>query len=1254
MNQWATKRIPRILTSSSALIFYAGLTVYLCAIISILFTKHNNFASIWIANAVLLVFIFRSSHDLTWKYIAIGFIASVIANFQCGSTLYVSLIYSISNAIEIIIPVLCVSRKKNEKIDISRLNQKTAVLAASILAACATSAIVATSATTNIFTANALPVALNWFTIDYLAMIAILPLGLVASHENIRQLITSGKLIEFLIATGITIITVWTLTQFIPIRYAVILLPILYSAVRFGLLGTSITGALILATFTLSISSDLQYSLLYSSMQEFVTYNSLLMSLILLPGFITAALIEQRLEFETKLLENEKRFRSAIEYSAIGMSLMSTKGEWLVVNPALCKITGYSENELLKMTFQKITYPEDLEKDLELLEKLISHETPSYSREKRYIKKNGERVWVSVIVSGAYDHSGKITHLISQVEDITQRKRMELALQESEQRWKFALEGGNQGVWDWNKVTNTIYYSRTWKSMLGFADNEISNNPDEWFSRVHPEEIPLLQENLNQHLSANSDDLHFEHRILCNDNLYKWFLVSGKVISRLQDGTPERIIGTFTDIDLIKKSEVETEKMSRRLQMAIDSGKIGIFNYDIGKDQLTWDDRMFEVYNLERNEFSHNFESWKSLIHPDDYQSALHDFNQAIYGLKEFDTEFRIMSKSKEVRWIRARAQVLRDNHCKPITMLGMNWDITNEKKLVHELFTEKERLNTTLKAIGDAVIVTDANGTINFINSVAEQLIGCNAKIAIGKTLYEICKIISETTGELLEDPIEASLKKKKKHCLKEEGVLVNYVGSRYFIQDSAAPIILPSGEVAGSVLVLQDVTTNRNLQTELKHQATHDGLTGLINRREIESKIRSLISTTRTAKNTNCLFFLDLDNFKLVNDTAGHAAGDELLKRVAEMLASNIRATDTVARLGGDEFAVILPNCGIDHGVAIAETLIDKIKKYSFAWEDKTYEIGASIGLVNFISNETTLETLLSHADIACYTAKNLGGNRVSIFEGTSSDASKYLDEIQMGPKIKRAVEKQSFVLYAQEIRPLQSNINLTSYYEILLRMKDDAGNLLLPATFMKSAERQDLMSNIDHWVIKKILFDDAPALINQPKLNVSINISAASINCIEFHKILDDYLTESKVNKKQIGFEIKEIAFSNDTEISQAFLSILEKHGCFVSMENFGKGLSTIQYLKRVPMLYIKIDGNYIRGIDTNPVERAIVESINQLAHKLGARTVAEFVESEGIMRTAREIGIDYGQGYAIGKSIPLDELFSTLNSHTTHRD
>lgn len=431
-------------------------------------------------------------------------------------------------------------------------------------------------------------------------------------------------------------------------------------------------------------------------------------------------------------------------------------------------------------------------------------------------------------------------------------------------------------------------------------------------------------------------------------------------------------------------------------------------------------------------------------------------------------------------------------------------------------------------------------------------------------------------------------------------------------------------------------------DMESELKHLATHDPLTILINRREIELKIKSLIKVSKKAKKIHSLFFIDLDNFKVVNDTAGHASGDEFLRRIAEILTQCVRKTDIVARLGGDEFAVLLPDCSMEHAVHIARKMIERIKKYVFVWDDNAYSTSASLGLVTFKSDEVTLETILSQADIACYTAKNMGGDRVSIFQGTNSDASRYLTEIKLAAKLHKALQEHAFVLHTQQIIPLQHDPNLRPYHEILIRMQDENGALILPGVFMKIAERQNLTVEIDKWVINQVLIVNADKMIAAGQPELSINLSAAAIHSTEFHQLLEQALAASPLDKQKIGFELKEAAFLGDIETAKKLLTLLEKHGCFICLDNFGQGLHSYQHFKHFSDIHIKIDGSYVQDINSNPVSYAIVDSINQLGHKLGAKTIVTLVESDHVLQSARKIGIDYAQGYAVSAIKPLKDL------------
>ena len=503
MNQRASKQIRDILTDRNALVVYAWLSCMILALLCISFANHSHYVSIWVVNAILLIFIFRSPATLTWAYFAAGLIANILVNYLYSEDLQAALILSACNSIEILLPILMVKRQDNAPIYIKGLNHQSNFLALSVLMGCAISSIMATAYTIagiNRWFPTGFAIAFNWFTIDLLAMVTILPLGLSITHDRCHKLLHPKKIFELIIVMIFTVAVTLESTNYIQIKFIVMLMPLLYAAFRLGLLGTAIIFISTVCTYIANILSHSATNQLYENMIETISFSFLLMCITLVPALITAILIEQRDDFEEKLKEDEQRFRGAMQYSALGVALVSPEGRWMLVNPALCEITGYSADELMKLTFHEITHPTDRARDLDLIAKLNKREIPSYNIEKRWINKNGEVVWISLIVSAVFDSKNNVVYYVTQSENITTRKRMETALQESEHRWKFALEGGNQGVWDWDITGHIIYYSRTWKFMLGYNDNEISNSPDEWFSRIHPEDKEMVMLNLNQHI----------------------------------------------------------------------------------------------------------------------------------------------------------------------------------------------------------------------------------------------------------------------------------------------------------------------------------------------------------------------------------------------------------------------------------------------------------------------------------------------------------------------------------------------------------------------------------------------------------------------------------------------------------------------------------------------------------------------------------------------------------------------------------
>ncbi|MBU0752880.1 MAG: EAL domain-containing protein [Gammaproteobacteria bacterium] len=554
-------------------------------------------------------------------------------------------------------------------------------------------------------------------------------------------------------------------------------------------------------------------------------------------------------------------------------------------------------------------------------------------------------------------------------------------------------------------------------------------------------------------------------------------------------------------------------------------------------------------------------------------------------------------------------------------------------------LFEEKERAQVTLASIGDGVITTDMAGKVGFLNSVAEILTGWTNAEAAGLPLEQVFRIINEDSRAVVENPVEIALRTGTVVGLANHTVLIRRDGAEMNIEDSAAPIRDRSGTVIGVVLVFHDVTQAHEMARRMGWAATHDSLTGLHNRAEFERRLQALIQRTDLGRH-HALLYIDLDQFKVVNDTCGHAAGDQMLCQIATLMHARMRESDTLARLGGDEFGVLLENCPAEKARQIAEGILEAIRSFRFAWDDKAFLVGASIGVVEMAGEDLSATQLLAAADTACYAAKDGGRNRIQIFNASDTETIRRSSEMHWVAHINKAFDDNRFRLYWQAIEPLREDAGGGRHGEILLRMIDDAGELVSPAAFLPAAERYNLMPRIDRWVVSESLrwLADNPQMVQCG----SINLSGQSLGDEQLLDFVLGQLGETAVDPGRICFEITETAAIANLTKAIRFIGALRASGCRFSLDDFGSGLSSFGYLKNLPVDFLKIDGGFIRNIIRNPVDQAMVAAINNIGHVMGLETIAEFVESEEIRLWLRAQGVDYGQGYAIARPVPLEGL------------
>lgn len=597
---------------------------------------------------------------------------------------------------------------------------------------------------------------------------------------------------------------------------------------------------------------------------------------------------------------------------------------------------------------------------------------------------------------------------------------------------------------------------------------------------------------------------------------------------------------------------------------------------------------------------------------------------------------------SGELTWISINSQpMFRPGEDKPYAVVTSFADITDRKHIEEMLFYEKELAQVTLHSIGDAVITTDVEGRVQYINPVAEELTGWSQGEAQGQPLGEIFQLLLDETREPVENPVFQALRENQIVGLNGDTFLVSRRGREIAIDDSAGPIRNRQGQTVGAVMVFHDVTHARQLTRQIFWQAMHDPLTGLVNRRAFEHRLEQAIQSTQVESGTHVLCYLDLDRFKIVNDTCGHKVGDELLRQITALMQAHIRKTDTLARLGGDEFGVLLQQCDLDQGLRVADALRETVQDFRFTWDNHVFTIGASIGVVPITPQVEDLESLLMYADAACYAAKNTGRNRVHLFQPDDQTLAQQQGEIRWATRITQALENDQFCLFAQPIRPTQPSYPAMDHAEILIRLLDNDGTIIPPMAFIPAAERYDLIGKIDRWVVNTLFqhWHQVQPAAGQPPIQYAINLSGHSLTDDRMVDFLKQQFEEYGVPPHLVCFEITETAaIANLIQASQ-FIQQLRSLGCHFALDDFGSGMSSFTYLKHLPVNYLKIDGSFVKDMVSDAIDSAMVEAISRISQAMGLQTVAEYVENDAILQRITALGVNFAQGYGIAKPAPL---------------
>ncbi|MFN6525786.1 EAL domain-containing protein [Nostoc sp. ChiSLP03a] len=900
-------------------------------------------------------------------------------------------------------------------------------------------------------------------------------------------------------------------------------------------------------------------------------------------------------------------------------------------DPALLE-PNYQENLQLYL-------PEDAGKLAQAVERAMST-GESYKLILRASLTYGSTIYIEGIGHAEFNADGKVIRLYGTAQDVTERlaainerKQAEEELRRSEKLLATAQKIAHLGSWEWYLESQRQIWSAETFRIFGLNPAESAPTQAAFLQMLHPEDRPVLQRHLLGAI-ANKTSFALEYRIVRPDGSLR-YLESRAEVAYDTQGKTIRLYGAIQDITERKQAEIALKQSEIRYRAIVEDQTELITRY-LPDGTLTFINQAYAVY------FGQSPEKLiGSRYQPIIFEADRERVAQLIASISVDNPVVIIENRvvvADVVRWTQWHNRMLFDEQGCFIEFQSVGRDITALKQIEETLFQEKELAQVTLQSIGDAVIATDAFGRIQYLNPVAGSLLGCSEASAQGMLLEEVFKIVHETTREKVQNPIQQALQENRIVNLANHTVLITENEREIAIEDSAAPIRNRQGQVIGAVMVFHDVTQNRQLSRQLSWQATHDPLTGLVNRQEFERRVEQALRLAKLDYQVHALCYLDLDRFKIVNDTCGHVAGDELLRQITVLLQEKIRKTDTLARLGGDEFGLLLIQCTLEQALRVANNLLSCVQEFRFVWQEQVFSIGVSIGLVGIDTSSESLVEIISTADAACYTAKNRGRNRACVAQTDDQERLQQRGQMQWVSRISQALESDWFCLYAQKITAITPTEQNGDHYEVLLRLRDEQGKLVLPMAFIPAAERYNLMHSIDRWVIRT-LFKNWSRVVDKKESVYAINLSGSSINDDRFIDFLHEQFTLYPIPPQRICFEITETVAIANLLKARKFIQELQRMGCRFALDDFGAGMSSFAYLKSLPVDYLKIDGSFIRNIVENPVDNAIVTAITRISSVMGIQTIAEFVENDAILERITALGINYAQGYGIAIPCPL---------------
>lgn len=948
--------------------------------------------------------------------------------------------------------------------------------------------------------------------------------------------------------------------------------------------------------------------------------------------------ISERKQAEDTLKESQSRLLEAQRMAHLGFWERDLVTDKMSLSDELFTIYGISEDEFAgnREAFMNLIHLEDKDYVMQAVNKAIT-DSSNFKFSHRIIRPDGEVRYVQSQGETSSDASGKVVHMFGISMDITEQKLAEQALTNSEQQLRSYYDADLVGMGLSNPDKGMFQVNDRFCQIIGYTREELQSM--NWEALTHPDDLPDDIKQFNRLIAGDIDGYSIDKRCIRKDGQIITITLSSKCI-RKTDATVDYIVTFMQDITEQKKVEQALKESEERFELAVTGSSDGLWDWDISTGKEWWSPRFYALLGYEDHAFDPTYEQFKDILHPQDKDRVFEVVRAHLEEHEPYDVECRLQLKNGDYRWFHTRGQAVRDEHGQPVRMAGSVQDITEQKNAEEALKESEDRFRGAFDNAALAMSINDLTGKYIRVNRAMCDFTGYSEDELLGMdwqviTYAEDMQKALTFARQLQNSEIDNySIEKRYQH--KSGEVIWGLL--------SIAPLHDAAGKITHVIAQVQDITEARQLSEQLSYQATHDALTGLVNRMEFEHRLGRVLGTVHATGTEHALAYLDLDQFKIINDTCGHIAGDKLLRQLGDLLSSKVRHRDTLARLGGDEFGVLMENCTLQNALRVANSLREAVEHYQFVSEGKRFNIGVSIGLVALSTDSGDITEVLKQADSACYAAKESGRNRIHIYNEEDEELARRQGEIQWVTQLARALEEDRFELSFQYIVPVNNKNRHGVHYEILLRLRDENGRIIMPGAFLPAAERYGLSKQIDRWVIQTTLSWLArhpEHMINELHM-CSINLSGHSLGDYELLTFINHQLSESGVPPEKVCFEITETTAVGNLAMATEFINTLKDRGCNFALDDFGSGLSSFAYLKTLPVDALKIDGVFVKDIADDPIAFAMVKSINEIAHIMGKYTIAEFVESEAILEKLREIGVDYAQGYHISKPQPLETM------------